>query len=67
MVVYNSSQALAQAKMIMEKMTTRLVKKKKIRELIQKQRREAKRLTRNFMNTGRVSTKYQFYILLLSF
>lgn len=67
MVVYNSSQALAQAKMIMEKMTTRLVKKKKIRELMQKQRREAKRLTRNFMNTGRVSTKYQFYILLLSF
>lgn len=67
MVVYNSSQALAQAKMIMEKMTTRLVKKKKTRELMQKQRREAKRLTRNFMNTGRVSTKYQFYILLLSF
>lgn len=67
MVVYNSSQALAQAKMIMEKMTTRLVKKKKIRELMQKQRREAKRLTRNFMNTGPVSTKYQFYILLLSF
>lgn len=66
MVVYNSSQALAQAKMIMEKMTTILVKKK-IRELMQKQRREAKRLTRNFMNTGRVSTKYQFYILLLSF